>query len=345
MRTTPVNRCEQRGFTLVELLVVITIIGILAGLAIPAVIVARNRARIAAAVMDVKQLEMACQAYKEKFGEYPPDFALINDPTQPAAATTAAKQIVLRHLAKAFPRFSGSTWFAFTGSLSAVGIDIYSLTPQTALAFWLGGIPDPNNNYLPSGFGADPTQPFSLPTASASLPLAPVCASRIGPFFDFDPTRLMPVWTPRLIALSNQTGSRNLIYWPQGAAGNQTTGAITYFRAENGSYTVTDANNLPNVKFQQDFRDTNTTPGVVYPAYDTRTSTLTGTPVVVNWVNPRSVQILSAGLDTLFGAVVPHRTGGQNDAGLAFPTGDNYQPSTYDDITNFSGGKLEDSIP
>ena len=84
MRTTPVNCRVGRGFTLVEMLVVITIIGILAGLAIPAVIVARNRAKITAVAMDIKQLEMACQHYKEKFGEYPPDFAFVGNGFAPA---------------------------------------------------------------------------------------------------------------------------------------------------------------------------------------------------------------------------------------------------------------------
>jgi hypothetical protein len=31
--------------------------------------------------------------------------------------------------------------------------------------------------------------------------------------------------------------------------------------------------------------------------------------------------------------------------GLQFPSGENYAPETYDDITNFSSGTLEDSIP
>jgi hypothetical protein len=32
-------------------------------------------------------------------------------------------------------------------------------------------------------------------------------------------------------------------------------------------------------------------------------------------------------------------------APLLFPSGDNYAPNTYDDITNFSNGTLEDQIP
>ena len=173
MRISPAQRRVRGGFTLVEMLVVITIIGILAGLAIPAVIVARNRAKVGAMVMDIKQLEMACQAYKEKFGEYPPDFAFVQVSENSSATDPrlgAGWQIVLRHLAKAFPRYvHNGDPYPYTNiqnDLAHVGIDGPGLTPRTALAFWLGGIPDPNNHYLPSGFGADPTQPFSLPSAN-----------------------------------------------------------------------------------------------------------------------------------------------------------------------------------
>ena len=89
--------------------------------------------------------------------------------------------------------------------------------------------------------------------------------------------------------------------------------------------------------------------GIIYPAFDMRTSTTAATPHVINWVNPSSVQIFSAGLDTQFGAVPPYPTpasGGLADGGLAFPTGENYvSPYTYDDITNFSSGKLESAMP
>jgi type II secretion system protein G len=359
MRTTPAQRRARRGFTLVEMLVVITIIGILAGLAIPAVIVARNRAKIGAMVMDIKQLEMACQAYKEKFGEYPPDFAFVQPKDNPDGNTTrqtAAWQIVMRHLAKAFPRYVHNNdpppYTNIQNDLNAVGVDTYSFTPRTALAFWLGGIPDPANHYLPSGFAADPTNPFKTPAQ---------CASRIGPFFDFDPTRLKPISSVRQITQADLASGTApplaYLYWPQGINVDVTsgtdnfTGAIAYFRAENGANTVTYATaggaTSSDAKVQRDWPDpSNGNAGVwVYPAYDTRTSNATA----VNWVNPGSVQIFSSGLDTRYGSVTPptfpSTANTMLNTCLAFPAGGNYQPPTFDDITNFSGGKLEDSIP
>ena len=61
----------SRGFTLVELLVVITIIGILVGLLIPGVQAARESARRAVCSNNVHQLSLACIQHLEKFGFFP----------------------------------------------------------------------------------------------------------------------------------------------------------------------------------------------------------------------------------------------------------------------------------
>jgi prepilin-type N-terminal cleavage/methylation domain-containing protein len=81
----------RRAFTLVELLVVVVIIGILSSLVTVGVMSAVQAAKRSKIAMEMHQITLALETYKNKFGEYPPD---LYDPAT-----------VIRHVKKRWPRF------------------------------------------------------------------------------------------------------------------------------------------------------------------------------------------------------------------------------------------------
>ncbi|HQA82930.1 MAG TPA: type II secretion system major pseudopilin GspG, partial [Syntrophales bacterium] len=82
----------QHGFTLIELMVVIVILGILAGLIIPRIMGRPDEARQAKARMEIESLTTALKLYKLDNGAYPTTEQGLNALVDPPATGNPAKK-------------------------------------------------------------------------------------------------------------------------------------------------------------------------------------------------------------------------------------------------------------
>lgn len=141
------SRPLRAGFTLVELLVVVIIIGILAALLIPTINAARNSARRATIALEMSQLESALEQYKDKNGsDYPPDFS---NPV-----------LVSAHLGRGFPRHDRvgtNAWITLQNNPANATNGSWKIDPAEALVLWLSGV------------SKDTLRPLTSPTTTKSI--------------------------------------------------------------------------------------------------------------------------------------------------------------------------------
>jgi prepilin-type N-terminal cleavage/methylation domain-containing protein len=158
-------KTSRSGFTLVEILVVITIIGLVAGIALPAIGQALARARNAAIKTEIDMMHMAVMNYRNEYGSFPPSITLATSTTDWGA----------RHLSRTFPRVSLVTATSQLpritfNNMSGGTLTLTAITPANSLSLWL------------HGYTSDPTQPIWATTASGTLARQKM--------YDFDTTRM-----------------------------------------------------------------------------------------------------------------------------------------------------------
>jgi prepilin-type N-terminal cleavage/methylation domain-containing protein len=88
------SRARRRGFTLVELLVVIVIIVVLAGILLPTLIRAYAHADKTKAAADLQSVSVALEAFKSDFGDYPRIDRALNASGSSMGATLLCRSLI-----------------------------------------------------------------------------------------------------------------------------------------------------------------------------------------------------------------------------------------------------------
>lgn len=83
---------RSRGFTLIEVMVVIVILGVLAALVVPRIMSRPDEARVVAARQDIASLMQALKLYKLDNGQYPTTEQGLNALVEPPAVGALAKK-------------------------------------------------------------------------------------------------------------------------------------------------------------------------------------------------------------------------------------------------------------
>jgi prepilin-type N-terminal cleavage/methylation domain-containing protein len=190
MRLLSQTKPNRQAFTLVELVVVIAIILVLAALLLSAVFKAMTVADELKNTTDIRQLDLAVQAFKSKYNvDYIPSKIFLSNvrsdyPTSPPATQPDLKWDSLLYLQRVWPRlnFSATPAISWSPSSPTAGMPA-TLEGNQCLVFFLGGIPSIDSStglFKCSGFSNDPTNPTNLAATTGTIP----------PFYTFAAERL-----------------------------------------------------------------------------------------------------------------------------------------------------------
>lgn len=303
-----------RGFTLIEILVVITILAILVALLVPAIQSSMRTVRMAAIQTEVGLLASAITSFKTKYGMEPPSsIVLCEKPSD--WATYPESRAIIRQL---WPQFD------FTASRDINGIDSDNaewsgdadsdpknddppvfLSGGECLVFFLGGMPEPQVSagttlYTLVGFTKNPANPFSRVAN----------ANREKPTYEF---------VSRFTDLDGDGMPEFKDSYP-----GQRSPYLYYSSYDGGGYRATEFTGLPNPV------------GGVSPS----SPYLSGSAATSPAFNLRSFQLISPGPDGEYGPCGPYVAGAKDPlpAWGTFTVAD--RQVERDNVTNFGNGAL-----
>lgn len=308
----------RQGFTLVELLVVIAILGILAGLLVWGVNAARVSILKQAQAFEVQSIATAVEAYRNKYGDYPPDGS--SWPVMEAHLRKAFPNILAAELALLNPAFRNANGYIRNDNdltnTHPLGGRVFD--PAEALVFFLGG------------FSNDPQRPITGPggplrrNPEEQDPTRPYYylynTQRENAFFEFKISRLTLEQDPNKIRLEprlagistdemlykefpiNYTGVAADImpvYIGSGPSLNQGGVPIVYFDSRTYQFTS------PNGSYFNFYVPGNVadSPNCARPFLSNEINT--SVPGTLLYANNKTYQIMNAGFDNFYGCRAP----------------------------------------
>jgi prepilin-type N-terminal cleavage/methylation domain-containing protein len=329
------KRHPRRGFTLVELLVVIVIIGILATLLITAVSAAMKKARETQVVAEMSGIDSSLVQFQQRFGQNVPSFLVLYETGDDGSGADPSWQVdtssglpgtqdSYRRASRAFIR---QIWPEFDFSYSASSTpgavdlngdgdttDVLTLNGTECLVFFLGGVfrrGGTNGDLVDDvqvGFAANPQFPFD-PTSTNN---------RVGPFVTFENARYTDIDNDDVPEFQDQLPGQLRPY--------------VYCSSYDGrGYQPYGVDNDPSTLADNEIPDNGTNRLLVdlYRQDDKNSSSLGP------YLNPKTYQLISPGGDDFeFGASsdAPPQYEYNGDRTLSVPQRDN--------ITNFKGGRM-----
>lgn len=329
-------RPHRRGFSLVELVVVIAIIGILIALILPALNNARSGVRTAEVATEIKAFEQGITEFKLQYGMEPPSGITLYETAAGWNGDTRS-QTLIRQM---WPQFDVNAVHNDSMGVPLTGRDLngdddaadtFTLSGDECLLFFLGGSGtivfynstsmvtgdsdgdgDVDVSVVADGFSSNPADPF-----------APG-GNRVGPFGEFDPDRMIDYQ----FDLNSDGDFDDPNEAPDGAHSYQGVYAETetpylYLSSYGGrAYRSLDADWNQSGAIESN-------PGSTFDELDSVYLQNAGVPWKQN-----TYQVISAGADGIFGVggIWSDENGFEDTSTTA---------DDRDNITNFSNGTLE----